>query len=486
MGFQLVVAYYRATRGIGAGGQLMWRLPEDLAYFKRLTSQTRDPRRQNAIVMGRITHEAIGRKLPGRINLVVSGSGPLKDFSAALSAAADQHAETVFVVGGEALYREALASPQCEAVHVTEVWSTDGGLTAFAPDRFFPALDPAEWAPWGADAEVQENATQNLRFRRASFVRVGDPTLQEGHEVMPPGALPHQEAAYLALVRRAIDRGQRRQDRTGTGTRSLFGAQLRFSLRDGVLPLLTTKRVFLRGVVEELLWFVRGDTDARHLAAKGVHIWDANAAAHAQAKGLPATDVGQLGPVYGHQWRRFGATTKGRDDGGVDRPNGGRDDGGVDQLAEVVRQLREDPNSRRIILSAWNPVDLPSMALPPCHLLAQWWVSDGEVSCMVTMRSCDLGLGLPFNIASYALLTHMVAAAAGPGLSVGDLVLSLGDAHVYENHVEALRGMLTRSPRPWPRLRALPARDSLEGYQADDLVVDGYAPHPAVAMAMSV
>jgi len=291
------------------------------------------------------------------------------------------------------------------------------------------------------------------------------------------------EHAYLALVREAIDHGVRRADRTGTGTRSLFGRQLRVSLRDG-FPLLTTKRVFFRGVVEELLWFVRGATDARELAAKGVHIWDANAEAFAKTDAfakLAAEDPvgvkpGVLGPVYGHQWRRFGASYSPDVENPYDR--------GVDQLAEVLRLVREEPESRRNILTAWNPVDLPSMALPPCHLLSQFWVADGALHVMVTMRSCDLGLGLPFNLASYTLLAHMVAASAG--LAVGDLVFSLGDAHVYENHVAALTEQLQRDVRPMPRLRPFERRQNLEDYVASDFAVDGYSPHAGVPMAMSV
>ena len=313
----------------------------------------------------------------------------------------------------------------------------------------------------------------------------------------PPNTLgaPHPEHAYLALVREAIDHGARRVDRTGTGTRSLFGRQFRVSLRDGLFPLLTTKRVFFRGVLEELLWFVRGSTDARELAAKGVRIWDANAAAFAKTPAFArladedpvGVEPGVLGPVYGHQWRRFGAAYLGPvgagPHGGVDAVGAGPH-GGVDQLAEVLRLAREDPASRRNILTAWNPVDLPAMALPPCHLLSQFWVDGGALHTMVTMRSCDLGLGLPFNIASYALLSHMVAAAAG--LALGDLVFSLGDTHVYEDHVAALEEQLGREVRPMPRLAPLPRREALEEYVASDFLLLGYDPHPPLAMAMSV
>ena len=469
--FQVVAAFDRRTRGLGAAGRIPWSVPEDWAHFRRLTTETRDPQRQNAVVMGRVTYESIGqlnRPLPGRINVVLSSTGAFRSLEAALVGAVAQNAETVFVAGGEAVYREALALPRCTAVHVTEIdlpaSEAEGEAPAF--DRFFPDIDPEVYALWSADA-TPLRSRKGPSYRRLTYVRRG--TAMDVPRPLPAAAVPHPEQAYSDLVRRAIREGVPRADRTGTGTRSLFGAQIRFSLRDGLFPLLTTKRVFFRGVLEELLWFVRGSTDARELAAKGVHIWDANAEAHAKAARLP--EPGPLGPVYGAQWRRFGSTFP-------------EWRGGFDQLAEVLRLVCEEPESRRNILTAWNPVDLSSMALPPCHLLSQFWVHDGQLSCLVTMRSCDLGLGLPFNIASYALLTHMVAASAG--LAVGDLVFSLGDTHVYENHIEALEVQLKREPRPRPRLRPLPARERLEDYVASDFVVVGYDPWPSVPMKMSV
>ena len=516
--FQVVVAYDLRTRGIGANGRIPWNVPEDRAYFRGVTTDVRDPQRHNAVVMGRATYDSLAglnRPLPGRSNLVLSRTGAYRSLDAALASDAARVAETVFVIGGEAVYREALASPHCVAVHVTEVELPEEPEPPRF-DRFFPALDAAAFALWSADASARRSRT-GARYRRLTFVR----REALGSLRLPVSVPPHPERAYLDLVRATLELGVARRDRTGTGTRSTFGAQVRFSLRDGLFPLLTTKRVFFRGVLEELLWFVRGSTDARELAATGVHIWDANAVAHAKRHGLP--EAGPLGPVYGWQWRRFGApdppvgpSETAKSGGGVDvdppknplKSGGGVPQGidasgacpqgidasgacpqGIDQLAEVLRLVREDPASRRNVLTAWNPVDLSRMALPPCHLLAQFWVGgegegEGELSCMVTMRSCDLGLGLPFNIASYALLAHMVAAAAG--LPVGDLVLSLGDAHVYDDHVEALTGQLKRPPRPFPRLRPLPARERLEDYVASDFAIEGYDPHPSVPMAMSV
>lgn len=224
--------------------------------------------------------------------------------------------------------------------------------------------------------------------------------------------------------------GKTRSDRTGVGTVSIFGAQMRYSLRDNVFPLLTTKRVFWRAVAEELLWFIKGSTNAKELQAKNVRIWDGNSTREFLDKiGLTEREEGDLGPVYGFQWRHFGAEYKTCHDDYTGQ--------GIDQLNDVIERIRSNPNDRRIIMSAWNVSDLKIMALPPCHCLVQFYVADGELSCQLYQRSADMGLGVPFNIASYALLTYMIAHVTG--LKTGDFVHTLGDAHVYLNHVEPLK-----------------------------------------------
>ena len=270
--------------------------------------------------------------------------------------------------------------------------------------------------------------------------------------------------------------GAVRGDRTGTGTRSLFGRSLRFDLRRS-FPLLTTKRVFWRGVVEELLWFVRGCTDAKQLSAAGVGIWDGNGSrAFLDARGLPHRAEGDLGPVYGFQWRHFGAAYVDKD-----ADYSGQ---GVDQLADVVHRLRTNPNDRRIILTAWNPAALREMALPPCHLLAQFFVADGELSCQMYQRSGDMGLGVPFNIASYALLTRLLAQVAG--LRAGEFVHVIGDAHVYSNHVEPLMEQLGREPRPFPTLTIDPSVKEIDDFRFEHFAIAGYDPHPPIKMDMAV
>ncbi|KAJ2785461.1 Thymidylate synthase [Coemansia javaensis] len=292
-----------------------------------------------------------------------------------------------------------------------------------------------------------------------------------------------EELQYLRLVEDILARGERRSDRTGTGTVAMFAPpQLRFSLADDVFPLLTTKRVFWRGVVEELLWFIRGQTDAHALRDKAVHIWDGNGSrAFLDARGLGHRREGDLGPVYGFQWRHFGAEYV-----DADTDYAGK---GVDQLAEVIRKIREDPTDRRIVLSAWNPADLDKMALPPCHMFAQFFVSHpgtehATLSCQMYQRSCDMGLGVPFNIASYALLTRLIAQVTG--LKPGHFVHCMGDTHIYSNHIDALQVQLKREPRPFPKLhiKRTPAR--IEDFVMDDLELVGYDPHGKIQMDMAV
>jgi thymidylate synthase len=261
---------------------------------------------------------------------------------------------------------------------------------------------------------------------------------------------------YLELLREVLDDGARKEDRTGTGTLSVFGRQLRFDLADG-FPLVTTKKVHLPAVVGELLWFIRGDANVRWLQQHGVTIWDEWADEH-----------GDLGPVYGVQWRSWPA------------PDGRH----VDQLAAVIDGIRSDPDSRRHVVSAWNVADLPAMALAPCHALFQFYVADGRLSCQLYQRSADLFLGVPFNIASYALLTHMVAQVTD--LEVGDFVHTLGDAHLYANHVDQAREQLSREPRPLPRVALDPSVRAIDDFTFDSIRVEGYDPHPAIRAPIAV
>ena len=261
---------------------------------------------------------------------------------------------------------------------------------------------------------------------------------------------------YLGLLQTVLDHGARRADRTGVGTRAIFGAQARFDLRTG-FPLLTTKKVHLKSIIYELLWFLRGDTNTAYLHEHGVAIWDEWADAN-----------GDLGPVYGAQWRSWR------------RPDGAA----VDQIAAVIEQIRRTPHSRRLLVSAWNPGELDQMALAPCHALFQFFVQDGELSCQLYQRSADLFLGVPFNIASYALLTMMMAQVCG--LRAGEFVHTFGDLHLYENHLDHARLQLTREPRPLPRLRLNPDVTSIDAFTYEDFELLDYQPHPAIKAPIAV
>jgi thymidylate synthase len=318
--------------------------------------------------------------------------------------------------------------------------------------------------------------------------------------------MSHSERQYLDLLRHVLKSGVRKEDRTGTGTISVFGYQMRFDLREG-FPLLTTKRVPFRLVASELLWFIRGDTNIRYLLEHNNHIWDEWAfkkwVESEEYEGPDMTDFGlrsqrddafrrmyeeemekftkrilsddefarkygELGDVYGKQWRQW-KTSSGET---------------IDQLKDVIQAIKTNPDSRRLIVTAWSPEDIPAMALPPCHTLFQFYVAEGRLSCQLYQRSADLFLGVPFNIASYALLTHMIAHECG--LDVGDFVHTLGDAHIYVNHLEQVEMQLGREPRPLPALRLNPQVRSVFDFTMEDLAVEGYDPHPAIPAPVAV
>ena len=262
--------------------------------------------------------------------------------------------------------------------------------------------------------------------------------------------------AYLDLLQHVLEHGTEKADRTGTGTRSVFGWQMRFDLSKG-FPLVTTKKLHLRSIIHELIWFLQGDTNIAYLKDNGVSIWDEWADEH-----------GELGPVYGQQWRAWPTA-----EGNV-----------VDQIDWVVNEIKRNPDSRRLVVSAWNVGELPKMALMPCHALFQFYVADGKLSCQLYQRSGDIFLGVPFNIASYALLTHMIAQVCN--LGVGDFVHTLGDAHLYNNHVEQARLQLSREPRPLPRLQLNPDVRSIFDFRYEDIAIVGYEPHGAIKAPVAV
>lgn len=506
--FQIVVAATKEM-GIGKDGKLPWKLPSDMKFFKEITSVTSVTLKKNAVIMGRKTWESIPgqfRPLTGRLNVVLSRSGSFDIATAenvvmcgSLGSALEMLAappysmsiETVFVIGGGQIYREALCSPNCDAIHITEIEN------AFECETFITPVDASVFRPWYSSFPFVEN---DIRYSFTTYVRIRNSpnldSLEPSHRI-GNGAnmdmydrfesrqyqfLPkliferHEEYLYLRLVQDIISNGMEKGDRTGTGTLSKFGCQMRFNLRK-TFPLLTTKRVFWRGVVEELLWFISGSTSAKVLQEKGIHIWDGNASReYLDSIGLKEREEGDLGPVYGFQWRHFGAR--------YTNMNSDYTGEGFDQLADVIHKIKFNPEDRRIILSAWNPADLKLMALPPCHMFAQFYVAKGELSCQMYQRSCDMGLGVPFNIASYALLTCMIAHVCD--LVPGDLIHVLGDAHVYRNHVGPLLEQLQNSPKPFPVLKINPEKNDIDSFVASDFELIGYDSHKKIEMKMAV
>jgi dihydrofolate reductase/thymidylate synthase len=396
--FNLIAAVDQKL-GIAKAGAIPWRLTSEIKHFRDVTTNVSKDGRRNAVIMGRKTWDSLPSKfrpLPTRVKIVVSRTlepgPPSADYhicstlEAALDLTADlKDVERVYVIGGADIYQYCLThwSHFCHRIFLTRV-STD-----FQCDTFFPDHLESSSSQW--------------------FIEDQSPPQEEaGHSysIFKYCLKNEEEMQYLNLVSKIIDSGNPKGDRTGTGTLSIFGAQMRFNLRDGRFPLLTSKRVFWRGLAEELLWFIRGETNANLLKEKDIHIWDGNGSREfLDQLGLKDREEGDLGPIYGFQWRHFGAkyTTMHADYTGQ----------GVDQLQQVIHTLKTNPNDRRIIMSAWNPVALPDMALPPCHCFCQFYVANGELSCQMYQRSCDMGLGVPFNIASYALLTRLIAQVPG-------------------------------------------------------------------------
>lgn len=544
-----IVAASASTRGIGRAGELPWpMLREDMKHFARVTRGTTKSSSSNssssrsngkssgatangstinAVVMGRKTWESIPpqhRPLKGRTNVVLTRESPenigIQTTSSLIGSnsnsnsnnnsnndeSADGPSDTVvltansladawqklasrddlgeiFVIGGASIYEQAITHDYVQRIIYTRI-DTPPGMEF---DTFFPdVLENDEYGIWKrlVDDETAEEEDNPGASSPNTYTEQG---MSYSFETYVKSNV--EEEQYLNLIRNILKDGSVRGDRTGTGTKSIFGAQMRFNLRNNQLPLLTTKKTFWRGVAEELLWFISGSTNANLLRDKDIHIWDGNASRDfLESRGLGHREEGDLGPVYGFQWRHFGAEYK---DMYTDYTGQG-----VDQLQDCINKIMNNPEDRRILLSAWNPCALDEMALPPCHLLCQFYVDieKGELSCHMYQRSADMGLGVPFNIASYALLTHLVAHVCG--LQAGDLVHSLGDAHVYLNHIGPLQEQLSRSPRPFPKLFIDPKGNkaesngfgsgNIDGFDYDDLLVVGYNPYKAISMKMAV
>lgn len=459
--FSVIVA--KSGQVIGNKGTIPWCYSRDLAFFKNMTEG-------NTIIMGRRTFESLPKKkpLPGRVNIVVTSSECPGVFtarsldSALLFSSKEYPGREIFIIGGTRLYEEALNHTHCNNLYVTKIFQRYEG------DTFFPKIDKTIFRT--VSKSVVDKDLEFVTYRK------------------------HEEYQYLDIIDKVIKQGIDRGE-----TLSLPGNMMRFNLSNDTLPLLTTKKVFSRGVIEELLWFIKGSTNCSSLNDKGVNIWKANGSRKfLDSRGLDYQE-NELGPVYGYQWRHFGKEYTGQgpsglvdqgpvDQGPVDQelgPSGpvGPVDQGVDQLANVIRMIKEEPKSRRIILNSWNAVDIDKMALPPCHVMCQFLVNNGELTCLMYQRSCDLGLGIPFNIASYAILTHMIAKVTGT--KAKEFIHFMADTHVYKEHIEPLKIQMKRYPKAFPRI-VLNDVSSIDDFTIDDIKIIDYISHDTVKMKLVV
>tara|TARA_Y100000389_G_scaffold205144_1_gene264045 strand:+ start:3897 stop:5804 length:1908 start_codon:yes stop_codon:yes gene_type:complete len=439
--------------GIGKNGEIPW--DSDLGYFKKITTTTQDHKKKNALVMGRLTYNSmpISRISLSRKCVVVTSSElvPFATSTRSLRDAIsecqnDNSIENIFIVGGSMMYKEALDLGFVDHIYLTRVL----GLY---------------------DCDVSVPWLKNIlcRYYKMSFIRQANRFTYEVYS-------QNGESEYINLMQDIIENGEERPNRTGVDTSSIFGRTIRFPFKDG-FPLLTTKRVFWKGVIEELLWFLRGDTSSSRLSEKGVRIWEGNTSKeYMETRGLGYNE-GDCGPVYGYQWRHWNAEY-----GNCDDSYKGK---GIDQIAQVIDSIKNDPYSRRHIISAWNVGQLDEMVLPPCHVLCQFFVSkNGDLSCQMYQRSADMFLGVPFNIASYAALTYIIARETG--LQPKELIMCFGDAHIYSNHMVAVEEQLKREQRKFPTLRISSEAGSYDTLTMDDFIIEGYNPHATIKASMAV
>lgn len=455
-----IVARRSSDKVIGFENKIPWSVPEDLHYFNRVTSI--DP--PSICIMGRKTYESLGKpSLNNRILYVVSQQWKVPEdlkphvqsFSSpheALENAMFSDSKNIFVCGGQRIYENLMDA--CQEVLVTEIYQGYGKGDSFFPDSLLTDFDLLD------KTVIDYSKKEGTPYQMFTYGR------------------KHPEHQYLNITRDILRRGFLKEDRTGVGTRSIFGPQLEFNLQTQGFPLLTTKKVFWKGVLEELFWFIGGKTDAQLLSQRGVKIWDGNSSREfLDKRGLGEYRVGDVGPVYGFQWRHWGAEYQGCDSNYEGR--------GVDQLSRVVQQIRETPESRRLIVSAWNVAELDRVALPSCHILFQYNVEGDNLDLKMYQRSADWFLGVPFNIASYALLLSMTAHLTGK--KPRRLILTFGDAHLYNTHEQQAWEQLSRSPLKLSQLEIMDRKQKYwEDFSLEDIVLKGYRSHDAIKARMAV
>lgn len=474
------------SQGISKSGKIPWICKKDMSFMKSITTA---PGLKNGLLMGRKTFESIGRVLPNRENIIVSSQTDITadstahvvdSISAGLEKGRELGLDILWVFGGATIYDAFLEDHQFSQL-------IDGFIITTTPER-------------PCDTFIQTNIYKFIKERQYTqfynprvLERVADgvyelsiysrlPSLKEEWTPIVQSLEGNTiDKSYLELVKRILSQGNRRETRNGT-TISKFGENISFDLAEG-FPLLTTKKVFFNGVIRELLWFIKGDTDARHLEANNVTIWSGNTSKEFLEKnGLPYEE-GIGGPIYGYQWRNFGQEYAYKDKHGQHQTTPGVKQG-VDQLQFIIDELRVNPMSRRLFMSSWNPNQLSQMCLPPCHISYQFYVENERLSCMMVQRSADVFLGLPFNIASVALLVHLVANLVG--FEPGKIHICIGDAHIYEDHLDAIRVQLERVGMDYdlPRIVLKRKPRKIEDYEFEDVEIKNYKSHPPIKAKM--
>lgn len=466
---------------IGKNNQLPWKMiREDMIRFKNETSLCKE-NNINAVIMGRKTWESIPKKhqpLKDRINIILSRNSNFKlkfenpevnnlhkvcqNMNEGIKYLMTiPNLEKIFIIGGSNLYNEALDSNLVSYIHMTKIDKE------YDADTFFPKNFE----------KINKSLFTNTKYMISDKKII---TNENEHDLLflKYHKINHEENKYLDVLKELIETGEERNDRTGTGTLAKFGETLEFDLRNGTLPMLTTKKVFLRGVLEELLWFIKGDTNSKRLEEKNVNIWKGNTSReYLDSNGFEDYPEGQLGPLYGFNWRSWGAEYK-----GMEHDHRGE---GFDQLLNAINLIKNDPTSRRILVSAWNVSVLKEGVLPPCHIMFQFYVNKKEntLSCQTYQRSVDWMLGCPFNITSYALLTHMMAHITG--LMPGKLKMCFGDTHLYKDHIDGAKLQISREPKPFPRLNITRKVDNIDDFKFEDFKVMNYLSEPAIKLQMS-
>lgn len=428
--------------GIGYKNTMPWHIPEELQYFKKKTENT-------TVIMGHNTFISIGQKpLSNRKNIVITTSKfdnveTIDSLNNALKLAATYEQE-IFVIGGEHIYKQALNHPLLDKIYCSKINNNN-----YFFDKYI---------------SINNTIKKVSEIETVKFIKI----MYENKN--------RDEDKYINLILDVLLDGNKKSNRTNTSTISVFGKMLSFDLQNNILPIITTRKIFTRGIIEELLWFINGQTSSKILENKGVNIWKGNSSEEfIKNRNLPYKE-GDCGPIYGFQWRHWGAKY-------IDTETDYTGQG-FDQLNWLINEIKINPDSRRLILNAWNVADLDKMVLPPCHVMAQFYVNEGKLSCMLTQRSCDIGLGMPFNITSYALLTYIIAKLTN--LTPEKLIYSMGDCHIYENHIEALHEQIKRKPYGFPEIELVGKFNKLEDFKYESFKISNYYSHDNIKMEMVI